>query len=91
LSMSGATHGRGAESTMASIGEQLIQRGRVQGRAEGKAEGKAEGILAVLEARGFELTAEQRARIEGSKDLSELDRWLRLAVTITSVEGLFAH
>lgn len=76
---------------MASIGEELIQRGRMQGRAEGKAEGKAEGILAVLEARGLKLTAEQRARITSSKDLAELDRWLKLAVTASDVETLFRH
>jgi flagellar biosynthesis/type III secretory pathway protein FliH len=88
-----------AEATMATIGEQLIQRGRVQGRAEGKAEGKAEGeakgkadgVLAVLEARGLKLTAEQRSRIAGTKDLTQLDRWLRLAATVSDAEALFSH
>jgi hypothetical protein len=57
----------------------------------GKAEGKAEDVLAVLEARRLAVTADERARILGSKDIAELDRWLRQAVTVTSVAELFSH
>jgi len=79
------------ESAMATVGEQLIQRGRAQGKGEGKAEGKAEAILSVLEARALKVSAEQRARITASKDVAELDRWLRLAATATDADALFSH
>ena len=79
------------ENVMASVAEQLIQRGKVQGRAEGKAEGKAEAVLSVLEARGLIITAEQRAQIVGCQDIVELDRWLRLAATTSSAADLFSH
>jgi hypothetical protein len=78
------------EDVMASALEQLIQRGRLEGEARGKAEGKAEGVLAILEARGLAVSADQRARILASKDLAELDRWLRRAVSAESIGELFS-
>ncbi len=84
-----------AEDVMATAAEQLIQRGKVEGKIEGKIEGKVEGkaedILAVLEARRLSATSEQRARILHCKDIAELDRWLRRAVTVPSVAELFSH
>lgn len=59
------------------------------GKAEGKAEGTVEAVLTVLDARGLQLTEVQRAHIISSKDAAELDRWLRKAVTISSVSELF--
>jgi len=75
------------EDVMASAAEQLIQRGKIQG----KAEGKAEAILAVLEARGLAVSAAERARITECKDVAELDRFLRAAVTAGSAAELFSH
>jgi len=61
-----------------------------QGKAEGKAEGEATALLAVLEARGILLTAEQRDRILTCKDLALLGSWVRRAVTVTEASELFA-
>ncbi|MBI5482222.1 MAG: hypothetical protein HY906_25425, partial [Deltaproteobacteria bacterium] len=37
-----------------------LRKADARGRAEGKAEGKAESVVAVLQARGVPVTAEQR-------------------------------
>jgi hypothetical protein len=47
--------------------------------------------LAVLEARGLEVRADQRERITSSRDVAELDRWLRLAATTSDTAELFAR
>ncbi len=59
-------------------------------RAEGRAEGRAQALLMILEARGLEVTADQRERILGSTDLDELDGWLRKAATVACAGELFA-
>ncbi len=79
------------EKAMATPAEQLIQEGIRRGEARGRAEGKAEALLAILEERGLTMSPEQRARILESKDVSELDRWLRKAVSAQSVAELFSH
>jgi flagellar biosynthesis/type III secretory pathway protein FliH len=83
------------EQPMASAAEQLIQRGKTlglaEGEARGKAEGKAEAVLAVLEARGLSITAQERARVLNSQDIAELDRWLKRAVAVASVAELFSQ
>jgi hypothetical protein len=63
--------------------------GKAEGKVEGKAEGEAAALLAVLEVRGFAVTDEQRARILACLDVVELERWVRGAVTATSMEELF--
>ena len=68
-----------------------LRRAHADGTAAGKAEGKAEGVLAVLEARGLDVSAEQRARILSCTDVPTLDRWLRAAVACTGVDALFPH
>ncbi|XXX80629.1 hypothetical protein WMF30_17890 [Sorangium sp. So ce134] len=61
-----------------------------RGRAEGKIEGKQEALLAVLDARGLPLTAEERAHIEACTVLAELDRWIARAATAASMSEVFA-
>ncbi|GAA3951411.1 hypothetical protein GCM10023085_37560 [Actinomadura viridis] len=56
--------------------------------AKGKAEGKVELLLRILEARGIELTDEQRERICGSTDGAWLDELGRRAAVADSAEGL---
>ncbi len=56
----------------------------------GKAEGKAEDVLTVLEERGLPVSGEERERIVGSADSSQLDTWLRRAVTAARASDLFA-
>lgn len=58
-------------------------------RAEGRAEGLAESVLRVLDKRGVAVSDEQRARVEGSTDLAQLDVWLDRAVTATEASEVF--
>jgi hypothetical protein len=55
----------------------------------GKAEGTAGSILAVLEARGLDVSAEQKALIVQCTELGVLERWLRHAVSVAAVQDLF--
>lgn len=68
-----------------------LRNAMAKGKTEGKAEGKAESVLAVLQARGLTVTQQQRERILACNDATDLDRWLRTAVTASSAESLFAH
>ncbi|WP_437768550.1 hypothetical protein WMF27_13005 [Sorangium sp. So ce281] len=61
-----------------------------RGRAEGKIEGKIEALLAVLEARGLSLTADERAHIDACTAPAELDRWIASAATAASMSEVFA-
>ena len=64
--------------------------GKVEGKAEGKVEGKAENILRIVEKRGVELTAEQRASILGCTDLETLNRWFDASLDATTADEIFA-
>jgi hypothetical protein len=55
----------------------------------GRAEARAAAVVDVLEARGVAVSEAQRERILGTKDLETLTRWVRRAVTVTSVDALF--
>lgn len=57
---------------------------------QGKVEGEAEAVLKVLAARGVTVPDEARARIAGCTDLDELDTWLTRAVSISTIDELFA-
>ncbi len=57
-------------------------------RAEGHAEGLVESLLAILEARGFEPSEEARERILATTDQETLERWVRRAVTATSLDDV---
>ena len=60
-----------------------------EGEARGEARGKARAVIAVLDARGIAVSDEARARIKACSDPSQLDGWVRLAVTAGSAEELF--
>jgi len=47
-------------------------------------------LLAVLEARGLEVSAEVRERIIGCTDPEVLESWVRRAVIVDRAEELFA-
>ncbi|WP_437727459.1 hypothetical protein [Sorangium sp. So ce861] len=66
------------------------KRGRAAGKAEGKIEGKQEALLAVLDARGLSLTAEERAHVKACTVPAELDRWIARAATAASMSEVFA-
>ncbi|MFC7731932.1 RpnC/YadD family protein [Actinomadura keratinilytica] len=81
-----------SEDAQAWIAEGIAE-GKAQGLAEGKAEGRAEGeaksLLLFLEARGIEVTDEQRQRILQCADLQQLETWVRRAATVSSADELF--
>jgi hypothetical protein len=60
-----------------------------EGRTEGRTEGEARALLAVLDARGVDVSDAARERITACTDLEQLDAWVRRAVTATSVDELF--
>ncbi|TQS26459.1 hypothetical protein FLW16_25180 [Microbispora sp. KK1-11] len=66
-----------------------LEQGRAEGEAKGRAEGEIEAILTVLDARGLDIPSEARERISRCSDLHLLEKWIRRAVTVTSVDELF--
>ncbi|WP_113698651.1 hypothetical protein [Nonomuraea lactucae] len=65
-------------------------KGREEGEAKGRVEGEIDALFTVLDARGVAMTEEARARITGCTDLSQVQRWIRRAVTAASLDDLFA-
>jgi len=64
-------------------------KGRAEGEAKGEAKGRAEALFAVLQARGFRVSDEVRARVLACIDVAQLDAWVRKAVTVNSADELF--
>lgn len=60
-----------------------------KGRVDGKAEGKAEAVLAVLRARGLDVTSDQATRVSTCENLVLLERWLVRAATATATADIF--
>lgn len=69
--------------------KRLLARGQAIGRAEGEAIGRAEAILAVLVARGLEVTDEVRRHVMAERNPDTLSRWLVRAVTVEQAEDVF--
>ncbi len=67
-----------------------IDRGRKEGIQEGRAKGEVAAILAVLDARGLEISADARDRITHCSDLQQLETWIRRAATAESADDIFA-
>jgi hypothetical protein len=67
----------------------IFAEGEAVGEARGEARGEAKAIMTVLDARGFTLSEDVRARIAGCTDLDQLDTWLRRVGSITNVNDLF--
>jgi hypothetical protein len=66
-----------------------LQKGREEGREEGLCEGERTALLKVLEARGLVVKQRARQRILACTNPTQLDRWLRKAVSVRSTEELF--
>jgi len=62
-----------------------------QGEAKGEAKGRAEALLAVLGARGIEVSEERRIRILACTQLPMLDGWLVRAATARSAAEVFGE
>jgi hypothetical protein len=58
--------------------------------AKGWAEGEADAVLEVLDTREIAVPEDVRVRITTCTDLAQLKLWVRRAVTVQSVEELFA-
>jgi hypothetical protein len=75
----------------------LMAKGRAEGEAKGRAEGEAKGVakgeatsvLEVLDARGFEVPKQVRARIVACSDIGQLKIWVRRAATVSTIDELF--
>ena len=65
------------------------EKGRREGEEKGRTAGKAEAVLAVLEARGLEVTGALRRRILKATDPGEVDQWLRRAAVVQKAKELF--
>jgi hypothetical protein len=64
-------------SSLASVwAREHFSRGLAEGLAEGEARGLAEGVLLVLQARGLEISAADRARIVEQASLRPASNWL---------------
>jgi hypothetical protein len=70
-------------------GAQFFDESQKQSFDRGRAAEKAAAVLEFLEARGLAVSAAQRERILGTKELDMLTRWVRRAATVTSTEALF--
>jgi hypothetical protein len=69
--------------------EAWLRSARDEGRAEGKLAAGRELLVEVVESRGFELTREQRARIEACEEFDVLERWTTRAETAAVVTEVF--
>ena len=67
-----------------------FDQGEAKGEAKGEARGRAEDVLAVLGARGIEVTDDVRERVSGCTDLGQLRIWILRAATATTADDLFA-
>jgi hypothetical protein len=65
-------------------------KGEARGEARGEAKGEAKALMMVLQRRGLALTDEQQQQIVACTDVATLDRWLDRALSVTSVDELFA-
>jgi hypothetical protein len=89
----------GTYEYQSEFARRYVAQGREEGREEGRQEGLQEGLqkgekvalLEVLDARGLEVDVEARQKILECTRPAQLKRWLRRAVTVRSVQELFAR
>jgi hypothetical protein len=80
---------QGREQGLEQGREQGLEQGREQGREQGLVEGERGTVRMVLKARGLELTAAHRERLETCTDLATLKEWSEAALTATTVDEIF--
>lgn len=71
------------------IQTEFVRKNIEKGRTEGTVEAKAADVLTVLEARGRTVPDDVRRRVLGSRDLGELERWLRRAAVVDDARAIF--
>lgn len=79
----------GNYETQSDFLKKYIAKGEAKGKVEGKAEGIAKGVLTVFEARGLAIPDDVRQQVAASRDLAELERWLRRAVVVGAAGEIF--
>jgi hypothetical protein len=67
---------------------ELLRNVLARGKAEGEAQGEARAILTVLDGRGVAVPDDIRDQVLECADTSQLDIWLRRAVTATTVDDV---
>jgi predicted transposase/invertase (TIGR01784 family) len=88
-----------AEELMRTIGDKLIEQGRMEGLAKGRAEGRAEGrareraevVIRILTMRGISVDPTACQLILSCTDLETLDRWFERALNVTSLSELLTN
>ncbi len=86
----GARAGSGPRRHRRRAGPLVTGAGGPVGDRTGVVEGEANALLTVLETRGVHVTETARTRITECRDPEQLDTWLRRAITVDSVDALFA-
>jgi hypothetical protein len=80
----------GTYEYQSEFARRYVAQGREEGLQEGLQKGEVAALLEVLDARGLAVDAAARQQIQACMELSQLKRWLRMAVTVESVHELFA-
>jgi hypothetical protein len=70
--------------------ESFVEQGLEQGLEQGRVEAKREVVLKALDLRRLQPTEEQRARVDASTDLAQLDRWFERSQTAISADEVFS-
>lgn len=78
------------EEFQAMYGAQLEARGKAQGEAHGRVRGEAEALLKFLDARGFVVEEARRAEVLACEDVALLDRWIKRAASVATIDEVFA-
>jgi hypothetical protein len=60
-----------------------------QGLEKGKVKAKSEDVLKIIDARGIDVTAEQREPVSTCTDISQLDEWFDSALTAETAAAIF--
>jgi len=63
--------------------------GEAKGEAKGEARGEARLLLRLLRVKGFALTPEQQARIEGCTDTDQLETWADRLLSAATIADVF--
>jgi hypothetical protein len=79
----------GTYEYQSDFARKYVAEGLAEGLAEGRAEGEAKALLAVLSARGIEISDDVRERISNCTDIEQIEAWIRLAATADSTDVLF--
>jgi hypothetical protein len=79
---------RAVEMLMATSNHEYVSEFAKMFYAEGEAKGKVEALLSVLESRGLRISPKDRERILACKDQTQLDAWIRKAVSVATVDEL---